>query len=182
MPVFMIPFNGKITGVIRGQKKQIDYHFRGGNGTAEPYPTHDEEEIEILRQCKQAWEIDPEDTPEPALETETDRPKATHVGAITTHADQPETPPPDLPEEVDKEDETPQEVAKMAKQDAHELQVAQVVEQLRQRREEPGGYKNHVKPYAEKYGIDTVGRRKESVNREIAEAHIKASREEVEAE
>ena len=31
MPTFMMPFNGKIVGMIRGRKKTLDHHFRGGN-------------------------------------------------------------------------------------------------------------------------------------------------------
>ncbi len=180
MPTFMIPFNGKIVGMIRGRKKTLDHHFRGGNGTPEPFTTQDEDSVEILRQNKMLWEIDAEEKPAPVPEPPL--PSVTHVGAVTTHADQPEIPP-DHPEEVDQDPaEVAKEAAKMAKQDAHELQIAQLMEQLKAKRAEPDGYKKSVKPYVEQYEINAKGKRREDVDREIAEARIAETQEGAAAE
>ncbi len=175
MPTFMIPFNGKITGIIRGRKKQIDYQFLGGNGVPEPFDTEDVETIEILQQNKQVWlasEGDLADSQEPDRNTEG---KVT-VGPVTTHSDKAQAPPPDLEEELDEEPEETEEVSEPSEptaEELHEANVAKIVGQLQGWRQEKDGYKKRVKPYIDHYGIKPVGRKREDVDREIAEAYIR---------
>ena len=157
MATFMVPFNGRITGMIHGVKKTIDHAFSGGNGREERFATDDPEWIEIMRQNTRSREVLPEEV-EGYEQPESLKRGAAHVGAVTTH-------PGPEPEEAE-EPEIPVDPKALAR----------TIKKLQEMGKPNSGkdYYKVVVPMAKQYGIDHNKRKRDDVYADLAMAHLKA--------